>query len=474
MAWKKIDDEQTAGLSYQNMSYSAFLANGLTTNANCYNTQLTRGGGIAWNAHDKVVWASYHRPQGVMFTVNVGQQVTQIDFRVKYATITASVDANGFQGSVFLTHLSTGEFVEVGLLPTAGAESYFDVQMTLTVPASGPQAFSLTFRSSKLLIKGLVDIQGGVENTVYLNQRGGPSAYPITAGEKFELLSLATANSLVNTTGPSYETGVEFQINYVNTTGPHPPDGYASVFPTITGNPPRLSASYNNTNNGFATIYELGALQLLSIAYNVVFANQGTAPAQYAHNSASALAQVINIQNVTNRALLMDLATVVSQRFSLGATIAGATTIPVAQAAQKLSFTFSCGAAAVESELCLTFNAFTLYYASNQEIRIRLYDAAGTQLYTAKQSVLAPSDRTQQCVVGITARGWYESTSGAQWGMRDSMPDEELLLGSPQTFIIPSITYQPDTPYTIVLESVLNQTAFYVYNLYARFITSAG
>lgn len=470
MAWKKIDDDQTAA----DMPYSAFLANGLTTNANCYNTQLTRGGGIAWNAHDKVVWASYHRPQGVMFTVNVGQQVTQIDFRVKYATITGHADANGFQGSVFLTHLSTGEFVEVGLLPTAGAESYFDVQMTLTVPASGPQAFSLTFRSSKLDSKGLVDIQGGVENTIYLNQRGGPSAYPITAGEKFELLSLATANSLVNTTGPSYETGVEFQINYVNTTGPHPPDGYASVFPTITGNPPRLSASYNNTNNGFATIYELGALQLLSIAYNVVLANQGTAPAQYAHNSASALAQVINIQNVTNRALLMDLATVVSQRFSLGATIAGATTIPVAQAAQNLSFTFSCGAAAVESELCVTFNAFTMYSASNQEIGIVLYDAAGTQLYTAKQSVLAPSDRTQQCVAGITARGWYEPTSVAAWGMRDSMPDEELLLGSPQTFIIPSLTYQRDTPYTIVLESVLNQTAFYVYNLYARFITSAG
>lgn len=474
MAWKKIDDEQTAGLSYQNMSYSAFLANGLTTNANCYNTQLTRGGGIAWNAHDKVVWASYHRPQGVMFTVNVGQQVTQIDFRVKYATITASVDANGFQGSVFLTHLSTGEFVEVGLLPTAGAQSYFDVQMTLTVPASGPQAFSLTFRSSILDSKGKVDVQGGVENTIYLDQRGGPSAYPITAGEKFELLSLTEVGAVVGGTSTTPTAGNYYQINHINTTGPHPPDAYASVFPSVTSDPPRLSASYNGTKTGPGTVFELGALQLLSIAYNVVLANQGTAPAQYAHNSASALAQVINIQNVTNRALLMDLATVVSQRFSLGATIAGATTIPVAQAAQTLSFTFSCGAAAVESELCLTFNAFTLYYASNQNIRIRLYDAAGTQLYTAKQSVLAPSDRTQQCVVGITARGWYEPTSVAAWGMRDSMPDEELLLGSPQTFIIPSLTYQRDIPYTIVLESGLNQTAFYVYNLYARFITSAG
>jgi len=475
MAWKKIDDDQTLGLI--NAPYSAFLANGLTTNANCYNTQLTRGGGIAWNAHDKVTWSSYHRPQGVMFTVNVGQQVTQIDFRVKYATITAGVDADGFQGRIFLTHLSTGEFVEVGLLPTAGAESYFDVQMALTVPASGPQAFSLTFRSSKLDNKGIVEVAGGVENTIYLDQHGGPGAYAITEGEKHQLLSLSEPGLgyTVPTTGPSDQYETQYQINYIKTLAPHPPDAYASVYPSVTSNPPRLSASYNNNKLGaHGTVFELGTLTLYSIAYNVVLANSGTAPAQLAHNSAVALAQVINIQNVSNRALLMDLATVVSQRFSLGATIAGATTFPVAQAAQNLSFTFSCGASAVESELCVTFNAFTMYYASNQEIRIRVYDYTGTQLYFAKQSVLAPADRTQQCVAGITARGWYEPTSVAAWGMRDSMPDEEMLLGSPQTFIIPSLFYEKNETYTIVLESVENQTAFYVYNLYARFITSAG
>lgn len=472
MAWKKIDDDQTLGLI--NAPYSAFLANGLTTNANCYNTQLTRGGGIAWNAHDKITWSSYHRPQGVMFTVNVGQQVTQIDFRVKYATITASVDADGFQGRIFLTHLSTGEFVEVGLLPSAGVESYFDVQMTLTVPASGPQAFSLTFRSSKLDSLGLVDVQGGVENTIYLDQRGGGGHYNIVQGEKHELLSLSEPGYTVGSISSSTQQPPEYQINYIHTGDPHPPDGYASVYPSVTSNPPRLSPSYNNVKIGAGTVFELGAFQLLSIAYNVVLANPGNAPAQMAHNSASALPQVINIQNVSNRALLMDLATTSSQRFSLGATIAGATTFPVAQAAQNLSFTFSCGAADVESELCVTFNAFTMFYAPNQEIRIRLYDDAGTQLYFAKQSVLAPSDRTQQCVAGITARGWYEPTSVAAWGMRDSMPDEEMLLGSPQTFIIPSQMYQRDIPYTIVLESVENETAFYVYNLYARFITSAG
>ena len=471
MAWKKIDDEQTL----PDMPYSAFLANGLTTNVNSYNQQLTRGGGIAWNAHDKVTWASYWTPQGVMFTVDVGQQVTQLDFRVKYGTISASVDADGFQGTAFVTHLGSGEFVEVGVLPTTGAASYFDVAMPLMSASSGPQAFSLTFRSSKLANKGLVDVQGGVENTIYLDTHGGGGAYTITAGEKFELLSLAETGAVVNTTGPSTQDTQYYQINYVNTTGPHPPDAYASVYPSVTSNPPRLSPSYDNSKiNPTGTVFELGAFTLYSIAYNVVLANQGNAPPQYAHNSASALAQVIGIENNAMRQFQMDLCNGVSQRFALGAVVAGAVTIPTAQAAQKLSFSFSCGAAAVESELSVTFSALTLYQTSNQQIRLDLYDRFGTALYNRTQTVSANQDRSLQCVAGITARGWYDLSSAAKWGMRDSMPDSEMLSGTPQTFIIPPRTYTANQPYTIELSVVGGTTAFYVYNLYARFIASWG
>ena len=471
MAWKKIDDFQTQ----TEMPYSAFLANGLTTNANSYNQELTRGGGIAWNAHDKVTWASYFTPQGLMFTVDVGQQVLQLDFRVKYATVSASADAAGFQGSAFVTHLGSGEFVQVGVLPTNGSQSYFDVSMPLTTAATGPQAFSLTFRSSKLANKGNVDIQGGVENTIYLESHGGGGAYTITAGEKFELLSLAETGAVVNTTGPSTQDTQYYQINYVNTTGPHPPDAYASVVPSVTSNPPRLSPTYNNyKTNPTGTVFELGAFTLYSIAYNVVSANPGSAPPQYAHNSTTALSQVINIENTALRHFQMDLCNSVSQRFALGAVVAGAVTIPTAKPAQKLSFSFSCGAAHVESELCVTFSAFTLYQTSNQEIQLDLYSHTGTLLHTFKQTVFAPSDRTQQCVAGITARGWYDLSSAAKWGMRDSMPDQEMLSGTPQTFIIPSQFYQRNVPYTIELSVVGNVTAFYVYNLYARFIVSAG
>jgi hypothetical protein len=471
MAWKKIDDFQTQ----PDMPYSSFLANGLTKNVNSYNQQLTRGGGIAWNANDRVTWASYFTPQGLMFTVDVGQQVLQLDFRVKYATITGSADEDGFQGLAFLTHLGSGEFVQVGVLPTTGSQSYFDVSMPLSTAATGPQAFSLTFRSYQLESKGLVDVQGGVENTIYLDQRGGAGSYNITQGEKFELLSLAEIGHVVDATGPSTQDSQYYQINYLSTTEPHPPDGYASVVPSLTSNPPRLNPTYTATKIGAGTIFELGAFTLYSIAYNVVAANPGSAPPQYAHNTTTALSQVINIQNTALRNFQMDLSNGVSQRFALGAVVAGAVTIPTAKPAQKLSFSFSSGAAGVESELCVTFSAFTLTAtSSNQKIRLNLYSATGTLLHTFQQTVLAPSDRTKQCVAGITARGWYDLSSVAAWGMRDSMPDSEMLAGTPQTFIIPSRFYERDAPFTIELSVVGGATAFYLYNLYARFIVSAG
>ena len=471
MAWKKIDDEQTQA----DMPYSAFLANGLTTNVNSYNQQLTRGGGIAWNAHDKVTWASYFTPQGLMFTVDVGQQVTQLDFRVKYATITGSVDADGFQGSAFITHLGSGEFVEVGVLPTTGAESYFDVSMPLMSASSGPQAFSLTFRSSKLEDLGVVDVMGGVENTIWFDDHGGPLAYVLTTGEKFELLSMEEAGWNVESIGPSEAPTQYYQINYLKTnTPPIKPDANASVVPSLTANPPRLRNIYSANKIGAGTVFELGAFTLYSIAYNVVSANPGSAPPQYAHNSASALAQVIGIENYAMRQFQMDLCNGVSQRYALGAVVADATTIPSVLAAQKLRFTFSAGAADVYSELCVTFSALTLAQTNNQGIRLDLYNSAGTALYNRTQTVYAASDRTQQCVAGITARGWYDLAAVQAWGMRDSMPDSEMLAGTPQTFIIPPRTYTANQPYTIELSATNTSIAFYVYNLYARFIASWG
>lgn len=473
MAWKKIDDAQTQ----LDMPYSAFLANGLTTNVNSYNEQLTRGGGIAWNAKYIVTWASYWTPQGVMFTVDVGQQVTQLNFRVKYGTITGSFDASGFQGSAFVTHLGSGEFVEVGVVPTSGAESFFDLAMPLNTAASGPQAFSLTFQSFQLDNLGLVDVLGGDQNVIWFDYRGGPNAYALTTGEKFELLSLAEIGQVVDSISGDTQNTQYYQINYLQTQSiPGLPDANATVSPSLTANPPRLRNIYDGAQKmGAGTVFELGAFTLYSIAYNVVSANPGSAPPQYAHNSASALAQVINLENLALRQFQMDLCNSVSQRFALGAVIASAVTSPTPQAAQTLTFSFSCGDVDVTSEMAVTFFAIGLWSNSHTQITLKLLDRAGVSQYSKNQSVNAPQGRTLQCVAGITARGWYDSAAGQNWGMRDSMPDSEMLAGSPQTFIIPSLLYKDLEPYTIELSvGGTTQSAFYIYNLYSRFITSFG
>lgn len=472
MAWKKIDDDQAIA----DMPYSSFLANGLTVNANSYNDELTRGGGIAWNAHDKVTWSSYHAAQGVMFTVNVGQQVNDIEFRVTYGTLTGSVDADGFQGIVTIQHLGSGEFINVGLVPTSGAVSYFDATLSLMNPTSGPQAFSLTFKSSKLANKGNVDIQGGVENTIYLDTHTGMGAYTITAGEKYELLSLSEPGlgNTVLSIGPSTQDETQYQINYIYTGVPHPPDAFASVYPALTSNPPRLSPSYSNAKINAGTVFELGAITLYGIAYNVKSANTNNAPPQLSHNSAVPLAQVINIQNTARTQFQPDLCNGVSQRYALGAVVADTSTFPVA-ASVDTGFSFVCNATADYLTLSVTMRVFVLNAGRAQKMSLALIDDAGNPV-VPKQDVfvLGNNARLPQSVAGITARGWYDPTAVAAWGMRDSMTQAEMMEAGTVTFSLPNLYLPAGKVFTVKLQAEPTNTAFYVFNLYARLTRSVG
>ena len=470
MAWKKIDDDQAIA----DMPYSSFLANGLTVNANSYNDELTRGGGIAWNAHDKVTWSSYHAAQGVMFTVNIGQQVKDIEFRVTYGTITGSVDANGFQGIVTIQHMGSGEFVNVGLVPTTGAVSYFDATLSLMNPTSGPQAFSLTFKSAILDSKGLVDVQGGVENSIYLDQRGGGSAYTITQGEKHELLSLSEPGHTVVSTSASTQSETQYQINYIHTGDPHPPDAIASVYPSVTSNPPRLNPSYNSNKIGAGTVFELGAITLYGIAYNVKSANTNNAPPQLSHNSAVPLAQVINIQNTARTQFQPDLCNGVSQRYALGAVVAATSTFPAA-ASVDTGFSFVCNATADYLTLSVTMRVFVLNAGVAQKMSLALIDDAGNPVVTKQDVfVVGNNSRLPQSVAGITARGWYDPTAVAAWGMRDSMTQAEMMEAGTVTFSLPNLYLQAGNVFTVKLQAEPTNTAFYVFNLYARLTRSVG
>ena len=468
MAWKKIDDDQ----ALPDMPYSSFLANGLTTNSNSYNNDMTRGGGIAWNAHDKVTWSSYAVPQGFMFTVNVGQAVLQVDFRITYATLTNSADADGFQGQVVLQHMGGSEFVTVGLPPVASPSfSFLDISLPLNAAATGPQAFSLTFQSSKLEDLGIVLVRGGVQNTIFLNQHGGPGSYPITAGEKHALIDLT------GVTSPSpgeVSTLNEYQINAISMDAPHPPDGYASVYPQLPSNPPRLVANYATPKDSEAHVFELGAMTLFGIAFNSVDANPGTAAPQLSHATAGPLAAVVRNQNDACYLFQPDLCNGVSQRYAFGAVIASATTSPV-RAAVKTGFSFVSNTIVDYLTLSVTLSYFGLIRGSNPTLTLTLKDEAGTLVKPQVDTpILIYRTTTPTSVIGITARGWYDPTAVAAWGMRDSMAQSEMMSGQTIAINVPELYLLPNKVYTVELSVSPNDTAIYVYNLYARLVTSAG
>jgi hypothetical protein len=465
MAWKKIDDDQALA----DMPYSSFLANGLTTNANSYNEDLRRGGGIAWNATEAVTWSSYAVAQGVMFTANVGQAIKQVDFRVTYATLTASAGAGGFQGYVTIQHMGGSEFVQVGLLPTNGAFSYFDVSIPFNAAVTGPQAFSLTFKSLKLADKGSVYVRGGNENLVYLDAT--EDGYFISQGEKHELLDMTD----VGAPSPGEASTLnEYQINFISTAAPNPPTGYASVYPSLVSNPPRLNTYYDVSKFGNGRVYELGAMTLLGIAFDAVSANVGTAPPQLSHNTAAPLSPVIGIQNDTLIVCQPDLCNGVSQRYALGAVIASATTSPV-RAAVNTGFSFVSNTDVEGLTLSVTFRYFGLDDAPNPILSLMLFNQAGG-LVVPKVDTPLPLSRntTPTSVIGITARGWYDPTAVAAWGMRDSMSSSEMMSSQTLTIIVSGLFLNLNDVYTVQLELSPNSAAIYVFNLYARLISPLG
>lgn len=465
MAWKKIDDLQ----ALPEMPYSSFLANGLTTNANSYNEDMTRGGGIAWNAHDRVTWSSYWAAQGVMFTVNVGQSVRRVSFRVTYSTLTGSVDADGFQGRVFIQHIDGSEVVSVGLPATSGSLSYINLDLIFSTPVSGPKAFSLTFQSSILADKGRVYVRGGVENVIYLDQRGGPGSYAITQGEKHELLDLTGVESPSSVTDDYVN---KYQINYISTGAPNPPDGNASVYPSLVSNPPRLNPYYDNAKLGDAHIFELGAMTLFGVAFNTTVANAGTAPPQLSHNTAGPLAAVIGIQNTARFIFQPDLCNGVSQRYAFGAVIAATSTSP-SRAAVTTGFSFISNTIADYLTLSVTLRYFGLTSRLNSILTLTLRDETGTLV---KPKLDTPITITRAAsatsIIGITARGSYDPTAVAAWGMRDSMAQSEMMSGETVSINLPELYLLPNKVYTVELEVGPTNTSIYVYNLYARLISS--
>jgi hypothetical protein len=215
-------------------------------------------------------------------------------------------------------------------------------------------------------------------------------------------------------------------------------------------------------------------MTLCGIAFDAVSANVGTAPPQLSHNTAAPLSSVINIQNTSRYLFQPDLCNGVSQRYAVGAVIASASTSPVNDAVDT-GFSFVSNTVVDYLTLSVTLRYFGLISGQNPQIVLNLKDDAGTLVVPEVNTPITVYRTTSpQSVIGMTARGWYDPTAVAAWGMRDSMAQSEMESAQTVAINVPDLYLLPNKVYTVELSMTPANTAIYIFNLYARLISPIG
>jgi hypothetical protein len=144
-------------------------------------------------------------------------------------------------------------------------------------------------------------------------------------------------------------------------------------------------------------------------------------------------------------------------------------------AAVDTGFSFVSNTVVDNLTLSVTLRYFGLISGLNPKLVFSLKDDAGTLVTPTIETPITVSRLTwPQSVIGITARGWYDPTAVAAWGMRDSMEALEMLSANMVAINVPQLTLLPNKVYTVELSVNPENTAIYVFNLYSRLVYNAG
>jgi hypothetical protein len=149
-------------------------------------------------------------------------------------------------------------------------------------------------------------------------------------------------------------------------------------------------------------------------------------------------------------------------------------TSPV-RAAVETGFSFVSNTVVDYLTLSVTLRYFGLISGRNTNISLRLFDDAGVLVVPKVDTPITVYRTTSpQSVIGMTARGWYDPTAVAAWGMRDSMGVFEFTGSTSVAINTPELSLLPNKVYTVRLSVSPDDTAIYVFNLYARLTSNAG
>jgi hypothetical protein len=429
MTWSKLDDTLTVA----DEPLSAFLGYGLTRNTNAYPTDLRRLTTFVYpttaEGDAKVKWAAYERPRGTFVTVDVGIDATNFIVDVFYKTTNSALG-----GQIYVRHADSGAQVQVA---AAGRAVFGSLQVPFTVarPLTGLQGFYIGWISdvSEEAVGG-VKLNGAVANQVFCEPATG-TLYPFTLAtgyyEMYHLLRIATGSETPLAADAAL---LDYQVcGFRHNTNPaRPPHGVLLVWPEIETSPAILTTATTNNPQYNSDIYELGRIELYSIAVEVLDTLDSTVLPPYAYQQPTPINELNNTINSTMVQLQPNAATNINSGGFLGC---------VLPAGEELTFAFFIQTNRSVQQLltsfqCLTFKASQ---SSSVDITFDVRDYAGNTVgnvleklnYSvprlAAQTRRVQSDDTMIAMNGVLA-------GDEKWGMRDAMGYLDGRKGVPVNF----------------------------------------
>ena len=431
MTWSKLDDT----LTQPDEPLSAFLGYGLTRNTNAYPDALSRLTTFAYPTTSagaaQVKWAAYQQPRGTFVTVDVGINATNFIFKVFYRTTNAALG-----GQLYVRHADSGAQVQVAVAGSASSTS-IEVPYTASRPLTGLQGFYVGWISDVSPESvGLVKLNGAVGNQVFCTSSGSPAVYPFTLAtgyyEMYHLLRIAAASS---TPAPADNPLLDYQVCAFkhNLNADRPPHGVLLVWPEIETSPAILTTATTNTPQYDSEIYELGRLELFSIAVEVLDADDSTVLPPYVYQQVTPVNELNNFINSTMPQLQPNASTLQSTDGFLGC---------VLPAGEEATFAFFVQTNKSVQQLLTSFQCLTFKASQSSSVYItfgvRNYqgNTVGTDLVKPNYSVPRLAAQTRRVQSDDTMIAMNGVLAGdAKWGMRDAMGYLDGRKGVPVNFI---------------------------------------
>jgi hypothetical protein len=321
-----------------------------------------------------------------------------------------------------------------------------------------------------------VELVGAVGNQVFCEPATG-TPYPFTlATGYYEAHHLLKIDPAGTRPAPATDALLNYQVCAFkhNTNPDRPPHGVLLIWPELEIQPAILPTATTGTGGTKMTgsIYELGRIELASIAVEVLDALDGTVLPPYAYQQPTPINELNNTINSTMMQLQPNAATNINSGGFLGC---------VLPAGEELTFAFFIQTNRSVQQLltsfqCLTFNASQ---SSSVSITFGVRDYTGNTVGTdivkpnysvprlAAQTRRVQSDDTMIAMNGVLA-------GDQKWGMRDAMGYLDGRKGVPVNFtwgpnVETEIAWGEDGSTDAVYYGVITATSdLYIYGFNCR------